>query len=54
MPNFSMFVRAIASGGYLWKVMANGKTVRSRTKPTEFEARVMADSEIKELEQNRS
>jgi len=38
--------------GFRWKIIADGKTIKSGTTATEFEARTMADAELKELEKD--
>jgi hypothetical protein len=38
--------------GFHWKIIAEGKTIKSGTTATEFESRTMADAELKEMEKD--
>jgi len=46
----TILVRAAPPQGFHWKVIAEGRTVASGTTATEFEARAMANSALKEIE----
>ena len=50
MAKPTIIVRPTAPEGFRWEIIADGKTLKSGTTATEFEARTMADAELKELE----
>jgi hypothetical protein len=43
MAKYIILVRRSQAGGYVWKVIADGKTLRTASASTEFEARLAAD-----------
>ena len=49
MAKYSTLVRAAPAGGYRWKVIADGHSLRDGTAPTEFEARSAADEAMKQI-----
>jgi hypothetical protein len=46
----TILVRAAQPNGFRWKIIVDGKTLKSGTTATEFEARTIADAELKEIE----
>ena len=50
MAKFTTLFRASPAGGYRWKVIADGQTLREGTAPTEFEARSAADEAVKQIQ----
>ena len=50
MAKYSTLVRAAPAGGYRWKVIADGQSLRDGTAPTEFEARSAADEAMKQIQ----
>ena len=50
MTKPTILVRASPPQGFRWKIIADGKTIKSGTTATEFEARTMADAALKEIE----
>ena len=49
MTKPTIIVRPTAPQGFRWEIIADGKTLKSGTTATEFEARTMADEELKEM-----
>jgi hypothetical protein len=43
MAEYTILVRRSPAAGYVWKVIADGKVLRTGIAPTEFEARTAAD-----------
>jgi hypothetical protein len=43
LAKYSILIRRSPASGYVWKVIADGKTVRTAIASTEFEARIAAD-----------
>ena len=52
MAKPTILVRPTAPQGFRWEIIADGKTLKSGTTATEFEARTMADAELKDLEKD--
>ena len=46
----AIIIRPTAPQGFCWQIIADGKTLKSGTTATEFEARTMADAVLKEIE----
>ena len=52
MTKPTIIVRPAAPRGFRWEIVADGETLKSGTTATEFEARTMAEAELKELEKD--
>ena len=52
MSKPTIVIRPTPPTGFRWEIIAEGKTIRSGTTATEFEARTMADAELKEPEKD--
>jgi len=51
MAKYTTLVRALlAGGGYRWKVIADGQTLRDGTAPTDFDARSAAEEAMKQIQ----
>ena len=52
MAKPTIIVKPTAPRGFRWEIIADGQTLKSGTTATEFEARTMAEAELKELEKD--